>query len=205
MRKNIWHGKLVLFEGLDGAGKTSVMLEVMKNIDGKINLLYCKGVGSDTFWGRTAKRFAKTFLFLLELLDITYFSIEPALKAGKIILQDKYIFFVASHIPDVEKRLNKALIKLVYPLLFEPDLIFYFQVSPEERIRRLEGTALKNRFHEMLIDNPWLILEREKKYQELLSAFQNKVICVDTTGKSVSETASVVERELKKFVKGVTR
>lgn len=190
-------GKMILFEGLDGAGKTTISKHIIKNMD----MFYCKGVGSNTFLGRAARKFAKTFLFLLELIYITHFSIKPALKKGKFVLQDKYIFFVASHIPDVETILNKLLIKLTNPLLIEPDLIIYFQVSVEQRIKRLTPSVNENRFHKILINNPWLITAREKKYEELLAPYQDKTIFLDTTNKTIEQVIDLTENELRCFIR----
>lgn len=201
MKTNKWLGKMILFAGLDGAGKTTVSREVIKSMASNYNIFYCKGVGSDTFFGRLARRFAKTPLFLCELIWITHFSIKPALIKGRNVLQDKYFFFVASHIPDVEKKLNKLLIRLSGPLLIEPDLIIYFQVSLEERIKRLIPSIQENRFHKMLVDNPELIVQREKKYMERLRPYKDKVIFLDTTGKSIKEVVEITKEKIISFLR----
>lgn len=167
MRKNKYKGRLILLAGLDGSGKTTAAKSLVKQLGYQYHLVYCKGVGSDTILGKLAKRFAKTTLFLLEVLCATIFPIRSALKNDKTVILDKYFFVVASHIPEVETGLNRLMISLFRPVMIRPDLIVYFKVSFDERARRLKNGPY-NKFHQRIIDNREWAIEREGSYIKLL-------------------------------------
>jgi thymidylate kinase len=184
MKKNRGKGKLILFEGLDGAGKTVTIRAMLAKLS-RSDIVYCKGMGSNSFFGRLARRFGKTIFFLLEQVGTTFFAIKPALRQGKIVFLDRYFFSVASH----SRQLNKTLIALAEHFLVEPDLIFYFRVGREERIRRLKNLRF-NRYHQMLLDFPTLIDERENNFAEILQPYREKTIKVSTDLEPVEKIAA---------------
>lgn len=200
MRKNIWNGKFVLFEGLDKSGKTTVMKKVAESIAHDYDFFYCKGLGPNTFLEQVTRHCPNTFLILLGLVYATYFLIVPALKNRKIVLQDRYIFTIMSHVPSVERMWNRLLVKLFSPLFFESDLILYFQVSIEERSRRLKSSSEISRSHRALINKPDLIIRREKKMRELLDSYRHKTIIIDTTDKTIEETGELVAKKIISFL-----
>lgn len=201
MRKNIWNGKLIVIEGLDGAGKTASAKKVCEQMGKRYNLVYCKGVGSDTFWGRIAKRFAKTFLFLLELLYAVNVRIIPNLKKGKVVLLDKYFYCVASHIPDVDNKLNKFWIRIFKPHIIQPDLVIYFNVTMKERIRRLKLDPY-NKFHQKIINDPCWAAKRERRYRKIIEQFDSELetIYLNTTEKSRHEVVEMLKEIIENFL-----
>jgi thymidylate kinase len=195
MRKKGGNGWLFVLAGIDGSGKTTAGEQASEDL----GLIYIKGMGGDNFWGRIAKKYAKTFLFLLEILYITYFPVRRALKNGDSVLLDRYFFAVASHIPDVNTRINQYLIKLCAKFIYRPDFLIYLEVQPKERIRRLKMGAY-NRFHETLIHNPKMMVERDKAYSDLVHRSHLFFHFLDNTELSVAETGKEVERLIKKFI-----
>ncbi len=192
--------KFIVFEGVDGAGKTICIKRAIEKLKGNHKIIYNKGIGSKTFIGKIARQFHTTFLFLLEMFFVTLKILKPYWQ-GKIIFQDRYIFSVASHLPDINKKYNRFLIKIFNPFFLKPSLVIYFTVSLKERLNRLQESASNNPFHQILIDNPNLILEREKKFYELLQPYKNKTIIIDTTNKTIEESTDEVSQALDKFFK----
>lgn len=190
MKPNKYEGKLIVLEGLDGSGKTTAAKKIIREIPG---LVYFKGLGKNDFWGTMAKRYATTFLFLWEILVTIHISIRPALKRGENILMDKYFFVVASHIPDVEKPINKFFIRLLEKFMIRPDLIIYFIVSAEERLQRLRKGPF-NKFHEKLINDPDWMTEREQAYFDMTMKSGLDVRVLDTTTISAEETAGKLKK-----------
>jgi thymidylate kinase len=202
MRTNKYWGKFIAIEGIDGAGKTTAIKRALPHLGAERDVVYLKGIGSDNPLGKLAKRFGATFLFLVELLYVTYFPLRRAMKRGQVVLMDKYFFFTASHVPDVDTVLNRFLLWACGPLMMRPDIVIYFVVERKERIRRLKFGPY-NRYHQRLIDNPDWILERETAYIGMIEntggielAFLNNTRLDETESALVFQT--VVELFLKR-------
>ncbi|MBU1179610.1 hypothetical protein KJ885_01565 [Patescibacteria group bacterium] len=201
MRKNETKGRFILVAGLDGAGKTTAMKGALPELQKNCDIVYLKGIGSDNLLGRLAKRFGISFLFLAELLYMTYFPLRKALKQGKVVLMDKYFFFTASHIPDVDTRFNRFLLRICGPLMTKPDTVVYFLLERNERIKRLKAGPY-SKYHQRLIDNPDWILEREIAYTAIVRASGAKIIFSDNTGLNITQSVSVFKNIILYFLKG---
>ncbi len=185
-------GLLVVCEGLDAAGKTTTIKKFMENKKDN-NFLYNKGLGSPTFIGKLAKKFPSTLMFLLDLIYIRYKIIQPALRKNKIILQDRYDFSILSYNIKEEKPLKKKIINFLRRFLLKPDALVYFQVSLEERIKRLKN-GRPNKYHALLSKNPNLIKLRENKYLCLYHNFKGNKTKINTTGLRVENAAKLLEK-----------
>jgi len=174
----------IVCEGLDGAGKTTAIQHAMKNLDG---VVYNKGLNG-TWLGKLGKRIPITLLFLVDLVYQTYFAIKPSLKQGKTVIQDRYDLSVLSH-PDTDKWYNRLCAALLRPFLLKPDVLVYFTVSQDERIKRLRKGPY-NFYHRLLVENPDLISEREKQYQKLYDCFDGPKLTIDTTGKTIEQSVN---------------
>lgn len=198
MRKNKWKGKLIVIEGLDAAGKTTAIKKVAGKFTDK-GVRYLKGVCRDNALGYMAKYFATTWLFSLELLWTTWFPLRRNLKKGKHVLADKYCFSIFSHVPETNTAFNRAIIKLLKPLMIQPDMVIYFHLSSDERIRRLKKQPY-NKFHQRLIDNPGLIAAREQANIALCRRSGEKFTLLDLTGFSPELTAKSLETRVEFFL-----
>ena len=200
MRLNKFKGVFILVEGLDGAGKTTALKKFLtkKNNTGAA-FTYMKGAATKTFLQGFARRHPHTALFLTELLWITFGRLHQALAGGNNVIMDKYFFFIASHVPDVNRPLNSLLISLLRPLMLKPDLIIYFTVSREERLARLRQ-GKPNPHHDRLIEKPSMIDERERVYRWLTEQSDCETIILDTTGLSVDQMAEKLNRIIKNFL-----
>lgn len=187
---------LVVCEGLDGAGKTSAIEQLLKDNN---NFAYSKGIGSDTYIGKIARKHPSTFMFLSELIYVKYKIIKPNLRKNKIILQDRYDASVLAY-PTAEKYHNKLIGKILKSFLIKPDALAYFDVSLEERIKRLASNK-KNKYHVALSKDPDLIISRENKYLDLYRQFNGPKTKINTTNKSVKEAAEILEEFIWKIAK----
>src|SRR3989338_6472640 len=185
-------GLFIVCEGLDGAGKTTTIKEMLKS-DSKDNnkFVYSKGLGSDSLIGRIYRRFPSTFMFMLELIYVVFKSIKPSLRNGKIIIQDRYDISILSYAPKAKRGHNQILINIMKNLLVKPDALTYFHVSLEERLKRLSKSR-HNKYHNILLMNPQLIIARERRYLDLYNQFAVERIKISTTNKSVKEAARIL-------------
>jgi len=192
-------GLFIVCEGLDGAGKTTTIREMLKS-GGKDNnkFVYSKGLGSDSLIGRISRRFPLTFMFMLELIYVVFRSIKPNLRKGNIIIQDRYDISILSYAPKVKRRHNQILTRIMRNLLAKPDALVYFHVSLKERLKRLNKSR-HNKYHNILLMNPQLIIEREKEYLNLYNQFAGDKIKINTTNKSAKEAARILRRFILKL------
>jgi thymidylate kinase len=187
-------GRLIVFEGLDGGGKTTL---IKKLIERNPEWFYGKAVASNNLFGRFARRHPSTFTFLLDIAILNLTETRRLVNGGKTILQDRYDFSVLSF-PGVENYVNQAAVKMLSPLIRKPDGLIYVTVSNNERIRRLKLDA-DNPYHSYLINNPQAIIERERRYMELYDKFSSPKTIVDTTSGSPEELAINLEDKIKQF------
>ncbi len=179
---SIKKSRLIVFEGTDGVGKTTAV-RFVRNIlesDYGIRAAYLKGMGSNNFFGRLAKRFPSTALFLLEA---TWNTLKINFLREEVILMDRSYLSVISHWPEVGSKLNRAIIALAKPLLARlcrPSLAVYLFSDLDIQLKRIAGVEY-NRFHSAILANPRVIAERNWRMQKLLNEFEYPVVKIDTT------------------------
>ncbi|MFA5019749.1 MAG: hypothetical protein WC533_01480 [Candidatus Pacearchaeota archaeon] len=185
-------GKLIVCEGLDCSGKTTAIEKV---INSNPEYVYSKGIGSNSRFGRTARRFPSTFMFLSELIYNTYTRILPNLREDKTVLQDRYDVSVTSFVPNTNRRYNQLLIHVAKLLIPEPDAIVYFHLPLEERIKRLKQKGKK--YELMLAENPDRIILREKEYEKWYNQFNGPKTRIDTARNNIEQTVIILEDFIK--------
>jgi dTMP kinase len=60
--------------------------------------------------------------------------IMPALKAGFVVLADRYIYTLM--VRDMVRGMDEAWLKNLYGIALEPDAVFYLNVEPQELVQR---------------------------------------------------------------------
>src|SRR5205823_7336551 len=61
-------------------------------------------------------------------------TIVPALKAGFVVLSDRYIYTLMAR--DMLRGMDEAWLKNLFGIALVPDAVFYLNVSPEELVQR---------------------------------------------------------------------
>ena len=145
---NTKRGKLIVFEGIDGTGKSTQLQMAAET-------LQCQGYEvvatreptngphgqriRQLYQNReTASREEELQLFIDDRKEHVQSVIEPALSAGKIVLCDRYYLSTAAYQGaaglDPEKIISRN------SFAPEPDLAIIFQLEPEESISRITGS-----------------------------------------------------------------
>lgn len=137
-------GTLVCVEGIDGSGK-STQLALLRD--------WLKSTGQDvifTEWNssclisQTTKLAKKknllsprtfSLLHAVDFADRLKQIIDPALKAGFIVLADRYAYTAFAR--DVARGVNRDWVRNVYDFAIKPDLSIYFDIVPEVSIDRI--------------------------------------------------------------------
>jgi len=153
LKKNEYPGKLIVFEGTDGAGKTTLIklaAEYLIEVFGKNDVVVTK---QPTDMSRKTKLFQKMMycsnhedidyravqlLTLSDRVQHGFEEIEPALKDGKFVICDRYIYtsvanMLARGYMD-EKWFFEAAKNIV-----KPDITFLAHVPPELAIARIKA------------------------------------------------------------------
>ena len=142
-------GILIAFEGIDGTGKSTQcrMLSKFLSEKGVSNISFAEPTNGK--WGLKIRRLlsqgrngvsAEEELkwFLNDRKEDVEFNINPALKAGKVVLMDRYYFSTAAYQgalgldPQEIKKDNERFAPL-------PDRVLIFHNSPEISLRRIES------------------------------------------------------------------
>jgi dTMP kinase len=136
-------GRLVAAEGLDGSGK-STQLQLLS--------FWLRSEGYEvviTEWnssklikralkaGRKQGSMDPQLLSLLHAADIAEMhqrDILPALQRGAVVLADRYIYTALAR--DLARGVEPQWVQHIYQFAVRPDLSVYFQISPEDALRR---------------------------------------------------------------------
>ena len=212
-------GTLICVEGIDGSGKTT-QLTILHD--------WLKSIGQDviyTEWNssqliskttKVAKKknllSPRTFSLLhaVDFADRLEQIIIPALKAGFIVLADRYVYTAFAR--DVARGVDTNWVRGLYGFAIQPDLTLYFSVSAEESLKRICANR-EPKFYEAGMDlklsnNPYksyVIFQNRvnAEYQKMLDEFS--IVEIDAT-KSIHAKQLDVRQKVKEVLarKGVT-
>jgi dTMP kinase len=170
-------GRLIVVEGIDGSGK-STQIELLQNY------LRLKGYGVLlNVWNsspeispiiRKAKKKQTLTPYAFSLLHAADFSyrytheILPALKAGKVVLSDRYIYTAVAR--DCARGIPKPWLISNFRFAIRPDLTFFFRVDPAVSYDRITQTR-EIKYYEAGMD-----MEFSPNPRESYILFQSKVL-----------------------------
>ena len=84
--------------------------------------------------GNILSRTTLSLFYATDFADQLENIILPALKAGFIVLADRYIYTLMAR--DMVRGMDEAWLKNLYGIALEPDAVFYLSVEPEELVQR---------------------------------------------------------------------
>jgi dTMP kinase len=141
---NGYPGKLIAIEGTDGVGRTT-QIQLLRE------WLEVRGYGViETGWTRsplmqptielakasnTLNKLTFTLLYACDFADRLEKEIIPALKAGFIVLADRYIFTAIARAG--VRGIDRQWIRNIYGFAIAPHLTFYLQIDADSLARRV--------------------------------------------------------------------
>ena len=198
LRKNNYAGKLIVFEGTDGAGKTtqiSLTEQYIAERHGAENVLVVK---QPTDLSRKTKLFQK-MMYCADHADIDYRAvqlltmsdrvqhgtevIEPALKAGKTVICDRYVYTSLANML-ARGYYGEDWFYDAAKHLLRPDVVFLAYVPPETAIKRIKARPSES--HRYLDEELLRRVASEFKFM----AYREGFVALDTGG----EAANAFER-----------
>jgi dTMP kinase len=84
--------------------------------------------------GNILSRTTLALFYATDFADQLENIILPALKAGFIVLADRYIYTLMAR--DMVRGMDETWLKNLYGIALEPDAVFYLSVEPEELVQR---------------------------------------------------------------------
>jgi dTMP kinase len=84
--------------------------------------------------GNILSRTTLSLFYATDFADQLENIILPALKAGFVVLADRYIYTLMAR--DMVRGMDEAWLKNLYGVALEPDVVFYLNVLPEELVQR---------------------------------------------------------------------
>ncbi len=152
-------GKLFIVEGIDGSGKSTQLDLLRKWLIGQGYCVAFSEWNSSPLVKETTKKGKKklmmtpasfSLIHAADMADRLERQILPALRAGAIVLADRYIYTAFGR--DVARGIPPTWVRKVYSFAVEPTVAFYFRVPLEESLNRILGGRPKLKFYEAGLD-----------------------------------------------------
>lgn len=156
---NPYPGKLIVVEGIDGSGKSTQIDLLTKWLQHQGKSVYFSEwnssdlVKSTTRLAKSEKLFTPTTFSLLQATDFAdrwENRILPMLKAGVIVLADRYTFTAFAR--DVARGVDPAWVRNLYSFAARPDLALYFYVPLDVAVERILSSRAKIKYYEAGMD-----------------------------------------------------
>jgi dTMP kinase len=143
-------GALVVVEGPDGVGRSTQLTHLGPCIEGAGHAITVTGLTRSELAGKGISR-AKAgntlgpityeLFYATDFADIFENQIIPALKAGFVVLADRYIYTNIAR--SVVRGQDPDYIREVYSFAIVPDLVLFLRLPPERLVERvLKGKGL---------------------------------------------------------------
>jgi len=154
-----YSGKLIIVEGIDGSGKSTQLQLAMRYLQAKgLRPSFTEWNSADLVKAITKKGKKKMSLtpMTFSLLHATDFAhrlvhnILPPLKAGLIVLADRYVYTAFSR--DVIRGCERDWVRRVFQFAPRPDLALYFNVPIDVSVSRLISGRAKLKEYEAGMD-----------------------------------------------------
>jgi dTMP kinase len=94
-----------------------------------------------------------SLLHATDFADRLLYKIIPPLKAGMIVLADRYAYTAFSR--DTTRGVDRQWVRELYSFAVRPDLALYFRVPIEVAVDRLMARRVKLKFYEAGLDMGW--------------------------------------------------
>ena len=177
-QKHAYPGKLFIVEGIDGSGKSTQMLLLHKWLESQGYPVFRTEWNSSalvkkmTKEGKKNKNLTPTTFSIIHAADFAdrlQFDVLPPLKAGMIVLADRYVYTAFAR--DCVRGVNPTWIRNLYNFAIRPDVSFYFRVPIEIAMDRILGGRPKLKYYEAGMD-----LDLASSPEESFRIFQSRIL-----------------------------
>jgi dTMP kinase len=203
-------GRLFVVEGTDGSGKSTQLALLYQWLKSEGYPVIFSEWNSSPLVRETTRRAKKKLLFTpatFSLLHATDFAdrterdIIPPLKAGAIVLADRYIYTAFAR--DVTRGCDPKWVRQIYRFAVEPTVRFFFRAPLEVAIERILTGRPELKYYESGMDRGFSLDEEEsftifqghilEEYDKMVSEFGLTVI-------DATRSILVQQQEMRKLI-----
>jgi dTMP kinase len=137
------HGKLIVIEGADGSGRSTQIRVLREWLEGEGQAVVDFGLRRSTLvsselskakQGNILGHLTRSLFYSTDFVDQMENVIVPALRAGFVVLCDRYIYTLMAR--DVVRGARREWVESLFSVAIVPDVVFYLRVSPRILIER---------------------------------------------------------------------
>lgn len=198
-------GKLFIVEGIDGSGKTTQLDLLHKWLLSQGYLVAFTEWNSSPVVRQTTRRgkdrrllspASFCLIHAADLADRIEHQIVPALRAGAIVLADRYIYTAFAR--DAARGVDRDWVRAVYHFAVPPTQAFYFRVPLDESLQRILVGRPELKYYEAGLD-----MGLDEDAYESFRLFQSRILeeydrIVDEFGLTVIDaTQPLVQQQAK--------
>ena len=152
-------GKLFIVEGIDGSGKSTQLSLLQQWLRREGYMVFFSEWNSSPLVKETTSRGKKkqmltpttfSLIHATDLADRIERHIIPPLKAGAIVLADRYIYTAFAR--DGARGVNPQWVRELYRFAVKPTIPFYFRVPLEVSLKRILGARAGLKYYEAGMD-----------------------------------------------------
>ncbi len=151
-----------MVEGIDGSGKTTQLGLLAKWLVAEGHRVFVTEWNSSALVKAATKTGKKknaltpmtfSLLHATDFADRLLYKIIPPLKAGMIVLADRYTYTAFAR--DATRGVDRQWVRELYSFAVRPDLALYFRVPIDVSVDRLTARRVKLKFYEAGMDMGW--------------------------------------------------
>jgi dTMP kinase len=152
-------GKLFVVEGIDGSGKSTQISLLYKWLMAQKYSVFFSEWNSSALVKRTTSRGKRKHLLTpttfslihgTDFADRTEQNIIPPLKAGAVVLADRYIYTAFAR--DVARGCHREWVRALYSFAVKPTIGFYFRVPLDVALDRILSGRPELKYYEAGMD-----------------------------------------------------
>jgi len=137
-------GKLIVVEGTDGVGRTTQINLLKPWLEQQGRAVLETGVSRSSLAGRGIKqakeghtlgRITLSLFYATDFADRLENEIVPALRAGFVVLTDRYIFSLMARA--MVRGVDPEWVRSAYNFALKPDAVFYLRIGVDDLIPRV--------------------------------------------------------------------
>ena len=176
--KHRFPGRLFVVEGIDGSGKSTQLLLLNKWLESEGYVVSFSEWNSSPLVRDVTKRGKKkqmltpmtfSLIHATDFADRTEHQIIPPLKAGAVVLADRYIYTAFAR--DVVRGVSPKWVRELYAFGVKPTVAFYFRTPLDVAMKRILGGRDAIKYYEAGMD-----LRLSDDIEKSFRAFQGRII-----------------------------